>query len=94
MSYQVSNTVIRNTNSLKENSNTVIRNTKRVYVQGIADYYTRKFNAPGSRLFFLKCGWKLSQDTMACIYERATSKCSGTDALKYFIKACKSEMSS
>ena len=53
-------------------------------VDRIADNLVRKFNAPGSRNFFCKCAWKMSEDEIWTIYEKAHGP-KIDNSLKYFI---------
>lgn len=67
-------------------------NNKANKVDHIADHLVKKFNAPASRNFFCKCGWKLSEDEIWAAYERA--HCPGVkQPLKYFITLCSIKMS-
>ena len=50
----------------------------------IADELVRKFEAPASRPFFCKCGWKLSENDIWTAYEQAHGP-KVNDSLKYFI---------
>lgn len=60
-------------------------------VDRIADNLVRKFKAPGSRNFFCKCAWKLSEDEIWTAYEKAHGP--KVDApLKYFITLCMIKM--
>lgn len=61
-------------------------------VDRIADYLVKKFQAPGSRKFFCKCAWKLSEDDIWTTYERA-HKPGVDEPLKYFISLCCLKMS-
>lgn len=61
-------------------------------VDNIADRLVEKFDAPGSRDFFCKCAWTLSEDEIWTIYEKVHRP--GTrNALKYFIFLCQLKMS-
>lgn len=61
-------------------------------VDRIADHLVRKFDAPNSRNFFCKCAWKMSEDEIWTIYEKAhTPKVDCP--LKYFIFLCTLKMS-
>ena len=46
-------------------------NSRSIRVDNIADHLVRKFGAPGSRNFFCKCAWKLSEDDIWSAYEQA-----------------------
>ncbi len=61
-------------------------------VDGIADHLVRKFKAPGSRQFFCKCAWKLSEDEIWTAYEQANGA-KVKFPLKYFITICQIKMS-
>lgn len=60
-------------------------------VDNIADHLVRKFDAPGSRNFFCKCAWKLSEDEIWTAYEQAHGK-KIESPLKYFIALCMIKM--
>lgn len=60
-------------------------------VDDIADRLVEKFKAPGSRDFFCKCAWKLSEDEIWSIYEKV-QKPNVRNALKYFIFLCQIKM--
>lgn len=62
-------------------------------VDDTADKLVRKFQAPGSRKFFCKCAWKLSQDQIWTIFEESQSskvRC----PIKYFVASCYAQMNS
>lgn len=60
-------------------------------VDRIADHLVKKFEAPGSRDFFCKCAWNMSEDEIWTTYERAHKP--GVDSpLKYFIFLCTLKM--
>ena len=60
-------------------------------VDGIADHLVKKFKAPGSRNFFCKCAWNMSEDEIWTAYEKANKP--GVDSpLKYFIFLCMLKM--
>jgi hypothetical protein len=61
-------------------------------VDHIADHLVRKFNAPNSRNFFCKCAWKMSEDEIWTIYEKAHAP-KIRSPLKYFIFLCTLKMS-
>ena len=61
-------------------------------VDRIADHLVKKFQAPGSRSFFCKCAWKLSEDDIWTAYEQAHSP-KVQAPLKYFITLCQLKMS-
>ena len=60
-------------------------------VDRIADHLVRKFGAPGSRNFFCKCAWKMSEDEIWCTYEQAHGP-KVKSPLKYFISVCTIKM--
>lgn len=60
-------------------------------VDRIADHLVRKFNAPGSRDFFCKCAWHMSEDEIWTIYEKAHGP-KIESPLKYFIALCQLKM--
>ena len=62
-------------------------------VDRIADTLVRKFDAPGSRDFFCKCGWKMSEDEIWAIYERV-HRPDVKYPLKYFVFLCKMKFDS
>ena len=68
--------------SLKDKANRVDR---------IADHLVKKFGAPGSRNFFCKCAWNMSEDDIWSIYEQA-HKPKVKVPLKYFISLCSIKM--
>lgn len=56
-------------------------------VDRIADNLVRKFQAPGSRDFFCKCAWNMSEDEIWTTFEKAHKK--GIQSpLKYFVAVC------
>lgn len=61
-------------------------------VDRIADHLVRKFQAPGSRPFFCKCAWKLSEDDIWTAYEQAHGP-KVKSPIKYFVTLCKIKMS-
>lgn len=61
-------------------------------VDRTADYLVQKFNAPGSRNFFCKCAWNMSEDEIWDIFERSHSP-KVNNSLKYFIALCQIKMS-
>lgn len=67
------------------------RSSKATRVDRIADNLIRKFKAPGSRGFFCKCAWRLSEDEIWTIYEQA-HKPKVKSSLKYFIALCQMKM--
>lgn len=60
-------------------------------VDHIADHLVKKFQSPGSRNFFCKCAWKLSEDEIWSTYEQAHSE-KIKSPLKYFISVCMIKM--
>ena len=60
-------------------------------VDNIADHLVRKFKAPGSRNFFCKCAWKLSENDIWTAYEQSTRP-KIESPLKYFITICQIKM--
>lgn len=60
-------------------------------VDNIADHLVRKFKAPGSRNFFCKCAWKLSENDIWTTYEQANNP-KIKSPLKYFISVCQIKM--
>lgn len=60
-------------------------------VDRIADHLVQKFNAPGSRDFFCKCAWKLSENEIWSAYEQAHGP-KVKSPLKYFIALCSIKM--
>ena len=61
-------------------------------VDRIADHLVRKFGAPGSRNFFCKCAWKMSENDIWSIYEQSQGD-NVQYPLKYFISVCSIKMS-
>lgn len=61
-------------------------------VDRIADHLVRKFDAPNSRNFFCKCAWKMSEDEIWALYEKAHAP-KINSPLKYFIFLCTLKMS-
>ena len=66
-------------------------NNRVARVDRIADHLVRKFEAPGSRNFFCKCAWKLSEDEIWSTYEQAHGE-KIKSPLKYFISVCMIKM--
>lgn len=67
------------------------RKDRAARVDRIADHLVKKFDAPQSRGFFCKCGWKLSEAKIWDIYERAHTP--GIEKpIKYFVALCQIEM--
>ena len=62
-------------------------NYKASKVDRIADHLVRKFNAPGSRNFFCKCAWKMSENDIWSAYEQSHGP-KIKAPLKYFITLC------
>ncbi len=62
-----------------------------IKVDNIADHLVQKFNAPNSRNFFCKCAWKMSEDEIWTIYEKAHGP-KIDSPLKYFIFLCNLKM--
>lgn len=60
-------------------------------VDNIADNLVRKFDAPNSRPFFCKCGWRLSENDIWIAYEQAHGS-KVDNPLKYFIALCQIKM--
>lgn len=64
-----------------------------IYTENTADKLVKKFNAPGSRQFFLKCAWNLTPafiwDTVEISQKKTIKK-----PLNYFVKVCSNKMSS
>lgn len=56
-------------------------------VDRIADHLVQKFGAPGSRDFFCKCAWHMSEDEIWGTYEKAHKK-GIKSPLKYFVTVC------
>ena len=78
--------------SYKEINNDNVRRYNKVKkVDHIADHLVRKFKAPGSRNFFCKCAWKMSEDEIWSTYEQA-NKPKVKFPLKYFITVCTIKM--
>lgn len=67
------------------------KNNKARKVDSIADHLVRKFDAPGSRNFFCKCAWRLSEDEIWTAYEQA-HRPKIKNSLKYFITLCQIKM--
>lgn len=65
--------------------------SRAIKVDNIADHLVRKFEAPGSRDFFCKCAWNLSEDEIWTAYEQA-HKPKIKFPLKYFITLCSIKM--
>ena len=66
-------------------------NNRAARVDRIADHLVRKFEAPGSRNFFCKCAWKMSEDEIWTTYEKAHGE-KIKSPLKYFISVCMIKM--
>lgn len=81
--------------SNKENSMTnesmrgLARSSRQIMTERIADRLVDKYKAPGSRKFFLKAAWHLSEDFIWTTWEISRNK---TFPIKYFVKSCKNEM--
>lgn len=58
----------------------------------IASWLVKKFKAPDSYNFFLKCGWHLSEDEIVHIYELSQRK-NIKKPLYYFIRVANNKMS-
>lgn len=67
------------------------RSSKAQRVDRIADHLVQKFKAPNSRNFFCKCAWKMSEDEIWTIYEKAHNP-KIDNSLKYFIAVCQIKM--
>lgn len=80
-------------NNVNVNDNTKSKSNKVMVdkVDRIADHLVSKFGAPGSRKFFCKCAWKLSEDEIWSAYEEA-HKPKINYPLKYFIRLCSIKM--
>lgn len=65
-----------------------IRTERAHKVDFIADELVRRFNAEGSRKFFCKVAWNLSESQIWSIYGSAT-KPGIACPIKYFVRACK-----
>lgn len=65
--------------------------SKAARVDRIADHLVSKFEAPGSRNFFCKCAWKMSEDEIWATFEQAHRK-KVKEPLKYFITLCMIKM--
>ena len=65
--------------------------SRAIKVDNIADHLVRKFNAPGSRNFFCKCAWKLSEDEIWTAFEQSHGP-NVISPLKYFITLCMVKM--
>lgn len=68
-------------------------NERAADVDRIADHLVRKFQAPGSRNFFCKCAWRLSEDDIWTAYEQAHGP-KIKFPLKYFITLCQIKIAS
>ena len=68
-------------------------NERAADVDRIADHLVRKFQAPGSRNFFCKCAWRLSEDDIWTAYEQAHGP-KIKYPLKYFITLCQIKITS
>lgn len=68
------------------------KNERANKVDHIADHLVRKFGAPGSRNFFCKCAWNMSENDIWCAYEQAHNP-KIKYPLKYFITLCSIKMS-
>lgn len=77
-----------NDNVIERKSNLKDRALK---VDNIADHLVSKFQAPGSRNFFCKCAWNLSEDEIWTAYEQAHGP-KIKAPLKYFITVCQIKM--
>lgn len=64
---------------------------KAAKVDLVADHLVFKFKAPGSRNFFCKCAWELSEDEIWSAYEKSHQPGIKTP-LKYFITLCTIKM--
>lgn len=67
-------------------------NSRAARVDRIADHLVRKFDAPNSRNFFCKCAWKMSEDDIWTVFEKAHNP-KIDSPLKYFIALCTIKMS-
>ena len=67
------------------------RRDKAKKVDYIADQLVQELEAPGSRDFFCKCAWKLSENDIWTALEKA-QKPNVDDHLKYFIFLCMLKM--
>lgn len=67
------------------------RSSRAAKVDRIADHLVQKFNAPGSRDYFRKVAWHLSEDEIWTIYEKAHGP-KVDDPLRYFIAVCQIKM--
>lgn len=94
--HNVNDNVKSNVRENNVNDNVRVRSTikeRAADVDRIADHLVRKFQAPGSRPFFCKCAWKLSEDDIWTAYEKATRKPGINYPIKYFVTLCKIKMS-
>lgn len=85
------NDIVNNSNRINDNDVCLNKKTRAIRVDSIADHLVSKFDAPGSRNFFCKCGWKLSEDEIWSAYERA-HYADVKNPLKYFISLCTIKM--
>ena len=60
---------------------------KIAYTEYVADELVKIFDAPKSRLFFLKCAWNLSEDTIWSAVEDARGR-SAKNPIGLFIFLC------
>lgn len=82
--------------SLKRNSmNSMIINDKKSgkvrSTEMLADRLVEIFGAPGSRNFFLKCAWHLSEDQIWTAVENS-QRSSVKSPIRYFVACCKKEL--
>lgn len=60
-------------------------------VDRIANHLVKRFGAPNSRAFFCKCAWKMSEDEIWTVYEKAHAP-KVRFPLKYFVAVCQTKM--
>lgn len=91
----INDSMIINEVSLKRNSNeSMIINDKPTRVRNtdyVADKLVKIYNAPGSRNFFLKCAWHLSEDIIWTAVENSRKK-TVKSPVKYFVAICNREL--
>lgn len=93
--HNVNDNVKTNVREYNVNDNVRVRSTikeRAADVDRIADHLVRKFQAPGSRPFFCKCAWKLSEDAIWTAYEQAHGP-KVNSPIKYFVTLCNLKMS-
>lgn len=77
---------------LKRNNNESLNNDTRVkHADYIADKLVKIYGAPGSRNFFLKCAWHLSENAIWTAVENSQKKTIRCP-VRYFVAICNKAM--